>query len=171
MIQKRFDGSIDFDRNWADYKNGFGDVCGEYWLGNDVIHQLTSHFNYTLKIVLTDWDNVTKFILYTLFRVANEGDDYRLTLGAYNNTGNAGDSLSLHNGKPFSTPDRDNDDSGSKNCAAVHDGAWWFHSCMDSNLNGRYHFGPRERCTNGIYWISFHRMACLKAATMMIKKI
>ena len=108
--------------------------------------------------------------MYTTFRLADEGDGYRLTFGAYNNTSSARDSFSRHNEKQFSTLDRDNDDSSS-HCAAVHDGAWWFHSCHDSNLNGRYHFGPRERFTNGIIWVSFHSAACLKAATMMIKKI
>ena len=73
VIQKRFDGSIVFDRNWADYQNGFDDASREYWLGNDAIYQLTSHSNYTLNIVLTDWHNVTEYAIYTTFRIADEG--------------------------------------------------------------------------------------------------
>ena len=83
VIQKRSDGSIDFYRNWMDYKDGFGDVSGEYWLGNDVIHQLTSRANYTLRVVLTDWDNVTKYAIYSTFTVADEADGYRLSIGGY----------------------------------------------------------------------------------------
>ena len=72
VIQKRFDGSVDFYRDWSDYKKGFGDISGEYWLGNDVIHQLTFSANYTLKIVLYDWSLVTKFAVYNTFHIADE---------------------------------------------------------------------------------------------------
>ena len=51
VIQKRFDGSVDFNRNWNDYKNGFGDVNGEYWLGNEFIYQYTEKHQSEMKIV------------------------------------------------------------------------------------------------------------------------
>ena len=50
VIQKRFDGSVDFNRNWNDYKNGFGDVNGEYWLGNEFVHQYTEKDQSEMKI-------------------------------------------------------------------------------------------------------------------------
>ncbi len=41
MFQRRQDGSVDFYRNWADYQGGFGDLKGEFWLGNDNPRALT----------------------------------------------------------------------------------------------------------------------------------
>ena len=83
IIQKRYDGSVDFNHIWTAYKDGFGNVDGEYWLGNDIIQQMTSSACYKLKIVLKDWDNVTKYAMYDTFRIADEAEGYRLTIGGY----------------------------------------------------------------------------------------
>ena len=32
VLLKRQDGSVEFYRNWADYKSGFGNLEGEHWL-------------------------------------------------------------------------------------------------------------------------------------------
>ena len=93
IIQRRFDGSVDFYRNWTEYKEGFGDVNREFWLGNDAIHQITSSANYSLKIYLNAWDNIT-YAMYDTFKVADETDGYQLTIGGY--SGDAGDSMSYH---------------------------------------------------------------------------
>ena len=41
VFHKRFNGFVGFYRGWGEYKNGFGDFRGEFWLRNEKIHQLT----------------------------------------------------------------------------------------------------------------------------------
>lgn len=68
VIQRRFDGSVSFDRSWRDYKNGFGDLHSEFWLGNEHIHDLSTQGDYSLRIDLEDWSNKHKHALYQSFR-------------------------------------------------------------------------------------------------------
>ncbi|EPQ08682.1 Tenascin-R [Myotis brandtii] len=58
------------------------------------------------------------------------------------------DSLSYHQGRPFSTVDRDNDIAVT-NCALSYKGAWWYKNCHRTNLNGKY---GESRHSQGINW-------------------
>ena len=83
VFQKRFNGSVDFFLNWRDYKHGFGDLSGEFWLGNDKIHRLTANNNYALRVDLEDFDGNTAYAEYNIFAVMSENDKYRLILGNF----------------------------------------------------------------------------------------
>ena len=93
VFQRRLDGSVDFYLGWESYKNGFGDLNGEFWLGNDNLHRLTASGNVTLRVDLEDFDGNIKYAEYTSFKVANQSDNYRLLYGEY--SGTAGDSMTV----------------------------------------------------------------------------
>ncbi|XP_056001829.1 fibrinogen-like protein A [Ostrea edulis] len=135
VIQKRQDNSTDFQRNWTDYKNEFGDPSKNYWIGNDAIHYLTN-INQELRVELLSFDDEKAYALYSTFQVGNESSKYRLTVTGY--SGTAGNSLEYCNGGKFSTRDQDNDERRVGNCANHRHGAWWYRDCGTANLNGKY---------------------------------
>ncbi|XP_041372724.1 fibrinogen-like protein A [Gigantopelta aegis] len=135
VIQRRTDGSEDFYRTWNEYRDGFGDLSNEFWLGNTNIHRITSQGPYDLRIDLEDRDGNATYALYKNFSVASEQDFFKLRLGAF--SGDAGDGLTYHKGYNFSAKDNDLD-SSSKACSREFTGAWWYNSCHESNLNGLY---------------------------------
>ena len=91
VFQRRLDGSVDFQLDWEFYKNGFGDLSGEFWLGNSNLHRLTAKTDVLLRIDLEDFDGNIPYAEYSTFKVADEGDKCRILLGGYNGT--AGDSM------------------------------------------------------------------------------
>ncbi|XP_031563600.1 uncharacterized protein LOC116299106 [Actinia tenebrosa] len=142
VFQKRFDGSLDFYRGWQDYKNGFGDLTGEFWLGLEKIHRLVKTNSFTLRVELEDWNGSKGHAVYSSFKVAGESDSYRLDVSGFGGTaGDAlleGNALEIHTSMPFTTHDRDNDENTAGNCAVDSHGAWWYKNCYSSNLNGKY---------------------------------
>ncbi|KAM4722223.1 angiopoietin-related protein 1 [Rhinophrynus dorsalis] len=171
VIQRRSDGAVNFFRNWETYKKGFGNIDAEYWLGLENIYQLTNQDNYRLLIELEDWSNKKVYAEYSSFRLEPESEFYRLRLGTYQ--GNAGDSMIWHNGKQFTTLDRDKD-MYSGNCAHFHKGGWWYNACAHANLNGVWYRGGhyRSKHQDGIYWAEYRGGSySLKGVRMLIRPI
>ena len=83
VFQRRLDGSVDFYRDWKAYKEGFGSLSGEFWLGNDNLHRLTNANDVMLRVDLEDFEGNITYAEYKTFKVADEADKYRLTLGEY----------------------------------------------------------------------------------------
>lgn len=85
VIQRRLDNSVDFYRDWGDYKRGFGHLNGSFWLGLEKIHRLTNqkHQN-KLRVELEEFAGTRCYAEYDNFTVNGENDGYRLArLGFY----------------------------------------------------------------------------------------
>ncbi|XP_063335960.1 fibroleukin-like [Pelmatolapia mariae] len=162
VLQRRQDGSVNFNRTWAEYQSGFGELDrGEFWLGNNIIHLLTRDREMVLRVELEDFDGLTGYAQYEQFKVASERLRYRLTVGSY--SGTAGNALRFskkydHSNRAFTTPDRDHDRYPSGNCGAYYSSGWWFDACMSANLNGRYYDGRYKGVRNGIFWGTWHNI-------------
>jgi len=156
VFSRRFDGSLDFYRPWVDYKSGFGEPTGEYWLGLDKINRLSKTMPHKLRIDLTAFDGAKKHGTWKTFMVDDEEHKYTLTARGFRD-GGIGNSLRYHSGRPFSTYDRDND-AWANNCASYFHGAWWYGACHHSNLNGKYYGYPGKHPHNyadGADWLTF----------------
>ena len=135
VIQRRINGSnVNFRRNWTEYVNGFGDLEGEFWYGLEKIHCLTTREDVELRIELGNDTEPSLIWTYQTFKVGGAATKYRLTIEGGKGIGGTFDTMSHHNGSPFTTYDRDND-AYRTNCAATSGGAWWHNRCANANLN------------------------------------
>ncbi|GAA6232593.1 tenascin-X isoform X2 [Lates japonicus] len=146
VFQRRKDGSVDFFRGWKDYAKGFGDLNGEFWLGLDNLHNLTAMTRMSLRVDLRDGAE-SAYAKYTMFEVAKR--NYKLTVGGFNGT--AGDSLTYHNDRIFSTKDRDPAPFITR-CAMSYRGGWWYKNCHEANLNGLYGIDVKHQ---GVIWTTW----------------
>ena len=83
VFQRKQDGSQDFYLGWSDYKTGFGDLNGEFWLGLDKIHRLSKSGQNVLSVDLMNFNGVERYAKYGTFSVADESGKYRLSVGNY----------------------------------------------------------------------------------------
>ncbi|XP_061180185.1 fibroleukin-like [Saccostrea echinata] len=173
VIQNRKDGSLNFQRSWKEYKNGFGEPGQNVWIGNNLIHQLTKGKKSYLYVSITLENGTTLYELYERFSISDEGEKYKLFL-AGDATGTLGDRM-LNPGHPalvlsgmyFSTPNRDNDPWDISHCALKYRGGWWFNTCHNAFLNGPW--------ADRYYWIKpwyppIYYSTDVNGTMMMIKR-
>ncbi|KAJ8033834.1 Ryncolin-4 [Holothuria leucospilota] len=151
VFQRRIDSVTDFYRNWASYKNGFGSLESDFWLGNEQLHYLTKQKVYQLRIDMVTSQDSSLLQTYPEFAVGNESVNYKMIL----DRGNARTGLYFNTGRSFSTYDRDNDRCSVYNCAVQHRGGWWYggasswcHSCYGSHCSNIYVNGCSTACTD-----------------------
>ncbi|XP_047446209.1 tenascin-N isoform X3 [Mugil cephalus] len=146
LLQRRVNGKLDFMKRWRQYIAGFGNLTEEFWLGLDKIYELTNTpTQYELRFDL-GLGSERAYAIYDNFRIAPVKQKFKLTIGEYRGT--AGDAMTYHQGRPWSTVDSDNDIALS-NCALTHRGAWWYANCHLANLNGKW---GDDRHSMGVNW-------------------
>ncbi|XP_073907268.1 tenascin isoform X4 [Castor canadensis] len=148
VFLRRKNGREDFYRNWKAYAAGFGDQREEFWLGLDNLSKITAQGQYELRVDLEDHGE-TAFAVYDKFSVGDAKTRYRLKVEGY--SGTAGDSMAYHNGRSFSTFDKDTD-SAITNCALSYKGAFWYKNCHRVNLMGRYGDNNHSQGVNWFHW-------------------
>ena len=141
VVQRRQDGSVDFNRGWVDYEDGFGSLTGELWYGLQPLHCLTNQGQWEIRIDFTLTDGTKSYLSYSSFRVGPASSSYQLSISGYKGIpshdpfGN-----SKLSGMPFTTKDKDND-KWVKNCASEHignAGGWWYNACSNIRINHQY---------------------------------
>ena len=151
------DGSLTFDRPWLDYQTGFGDVQGEYWLGLNTLHNLTTTNTYSLYVEMISGGECS-FAAFDEIHVGPEADSYRLSVSGYQAHSTAGDSVTrfqsygLINNRQFSTisigPQSD--------CSSMYLAGWWYApatGCYDACATCLYN-PPDPFTMGGIQWYS-----------------
>ncbi|XP_033628169.1 fibrinogen-like protein 1 [Asterias rubens] len=176
VFQRRVDGTVSFTRSWAEYRDGFGDKEGSFWLGNEILRRLTEPVageqGWQMSVRLTTNDGRQQYGVYNDFRV--DGENYTLHVGEFQADPDnpLADCLSPppggeppSNGQPFTTYDQDNDAEPDLNCADELKGGWWFNRCTEtgwgvgrhSNLNGEYsQIPPADKYGRGIVWSTIY---------------
>lgn len=149
-----------FRRTWEEYRVGFGDLSGEFWLGNDNLHRITSSDS-ILRIELQRTNGQKGYAKYGGFRVADESEKYRCNMNSYEgNIGNGfygkADPKLNTRGMKFGTPDQDNDNSQGK---CFPNGGWWANQCGEVNPNAR----------NGPWWRPWASDSSLKFSEMKVR--
>ena len=137
VIQRNKKNSlVDFNKNWTDYEEGFGDLNTEFWYGLKEIHCLTQRGQWEMRVDYQKNDKTWSYLHYNQFSVGSASEEYLLTVGGFTGVGIDlfNHRSSPHNKMKFSTPEKDNDNYFD-NCAAAHKSGWWYNKCHTININ------------------------------------
>ncbi|XP_052220303.1 SCO-spondin-like isoform X6 [Dreissena polymorpha] len=175
VFQRRFNGSVDFYRNFSEYENGFGQKDGEHWLGLKFIQEITSSGAYQLRVDFKRWGETKGYDVYENFSL-QPGTNYTInigsrlqSLGVFKHSLNGAPNNSAA-GCAFSTYDHDVD-KHPMNCAETYRGAWWYNACFDAiNPNALYGGPETHEARYMMYGFSDADRLALAAITMMFKQ-
>jgi len=167
LIQQNLDGSNFFNRSWAEFKVGFNNTFGNYWIGNDLLSQLTLSGRYKLRFDLQARHNRWYWAEYSRFFVSDESHNYQLQVSGFSGNINS-DAFGYHDEMMFTTYDRDNDQwdgrgYNTSNCAVYNGGGFWHKSCSRCNVNT-----VPGRGEDFIWWASRFSVVLLQTSRMWL---
>ncbi|XP_041674586.1 angiopoietin-related protein 6-like [Drosophila eugracilis] len=120
-------GGENFNRNWTEYKNGFGEVS--FFWGLEALYLMTRSQPHELFITAGFEDNSTISNHFDNFIIGGESDGYRLkSVGKPSNDGLL--FIKAQVNSKFSTFDRNNVGTET-NLAVKNKGGWWFSEDSD----------------------------------------
>ena len=161
VVQRRQDGSNDFNRGWGEYEDGFGKLNGEFWYGLKALHCLTSQDGWEMRMDIKLANGTNIFFQYEQFKVASAKDKYKLTVGGFQGT--TSDPVSEYSGMYFTTKDNDNDIWSTGNCAInnwnnIKTGGWWYKLCTSIQINTQYNHSSAIYLNNEWHSLPFTEM-------------
>ncbi|XP_072025063.1 microfibril-associated glycoprotein 4-like [Amphiura filiformis] len=169
IIQRRFDGSLSFNRTLTEYENGFGCVNSEFWIGFHIIKFVNAFLGlHKLHVYLEDWDDSFAIAKYETFDIGTDQDGYLATISSYAGVVEI-DELQFSNGMRFSTWDNDNDTLANENCASKCSGGWWYNSC-ECNINSMYQSTSDMPDGTGLHWMSWRPDYSLRKTELTLYK-
>ena len=68
VVQRRQDGSVDFNKTWVEYEDGFGKLTGEFWYGLRSLHCLTNQGDWEMRMDIKYKDGRSDFLQYRRFK-------------------------------------------------------------------------------------------------------
>jgi len=184
VIQRRKDGTENFERPWSNYSAGFGNRTGEYWLGLNNIHYLTVAES-SLVIELEAFPGTTPLMsaeTYSRFHVRDSASNYRIDIQNYVPGSQcsqfliSGEFEIRYDGLDFSTEDRETFFVGGNGCSWLTRSGWWHDNvCSPFSLNGLYHhvgYTPaRGHGFEGITWNTcWAQTVPLMKSTMRVRR-
>ena len=174
IYQRRLDGSVNFTRNWDDYKHGFGiigDDTTEMWLGNENVHQLLNAYGSTeweLWLEVHSFDGDVCSAKCYPFQISTETSGYKLDWTSVDVSAPVlSPDLSFLRNTRFTTFDKIN---CQRMCIDNNKGGWWYASCGWLFLNGEY-VATKKKVSTSIYWQRCTGKNTLQKSCMMFRPI
>ena len=162
MYQRRVDGTVNFTKNWEEYKYMFGDHgdnTTELWLGNENVYQvLQSNGNteWELRIEADAFDGTSCWLVASDFRMNNETLRYSMD---WDNVSASKPGImadwNYHKLIPFTTLDNNLRQYGKRRVDKCK-GGWWYVNYITIFLNGEYSNQSVKTCMAGMGITIYH---------------